>query len=205
MANIPTEADDGGRAERAALLTGLLRELVELVQRAGRPTWTQLERTVAGRRAVMRLDDVVLKLSAREAPLRVDIEVAAATARPHLASRACVLRALIAGRTVLDAALARGDIEVRGERRELLAMYRLVLALLADGALDPELRALWARFDAEWPADPPVPAAADERKHNPCPRFALQPQPQHARWVRAISPRVLLVRPVLDASSGVRS
>ena len=140
-----------------ARLAAWLHRLVALLQAQGAGVAGQLAATVAGRAAVLSLDDARLALSAsrdESGALVIDIGPADGEDGAHLRTTGDALRDVIEGRFLLDAAVASGRIDVRAALPALLALHELVVRALALGARDPGLLALWAEFDRTWPGAP---------------------------------------------------
>jgi hypothetical protein len=194
MASTPTEppGDDDARdgpGERARRLRAWLLRLVDAARADGGYVWRVLVRTVAGRTAYVRLDDVVLRLAATGEGdgLRVEvdrIEPAAVPGALHFSSSAEALRDVIAGRLTLDATVAAGHVHVRAPFEDLLRVHSLVTAILAQGPVDRRFRALWDEFDGSWlrPLEPP-----------PCRPLESQ-RPVFGTLVRLVSLDVLHIR-----------
>lgn len=140
--------------ERQGQLRDWLLRLVDLLLDRGGSLAAALERTVVDRTAVVCIDEVALKLEARrmDGRLAVHIDPAANTEPFTFRCTGDALRDVIHGRSLLDAAVASGAIEVRASLPDLLAMHDLVLRTLACGPLSRPLRELWAEFDARWPS-----------------------------------------------------
>jgi hypothetical protein len=179
MANTPIE-----RFER---LRGWLLQLVEVALAGGGPLADALVRTVAGRQADVQLDDVALRLSAERSDggLRVIVEPAVRSASPHFLASGQALRDVLAGRLLLDTAVADGRIAVRAALPDLLAMHDLAVRLLAAGPQRRRLRELWTEFDAWWPREPVRCVPLDSQR------------PRHGLLRDRVPADVLLVR--LDA------
>jgi hypothetical protein len=176
MASTPTE-----RYER---LRDWLLQLVDVVLANGGPLAAALVQTAAGRRAVVQLDDVALQLQGDMADghLRVEIDPAPEGAVRHFRANGDALRDILAGRTLLDAAVVDGRVAVQAGLPDLLAVHDLVLRLLAAGPQHRALRTLWAQFDAWWPRGPLACVPLDAQR------------PQHGRLRDRVPLDVLLVR-----------
>lgn len=139
-----------------ALLAAWLQRLVAALQAAGGAVAAQLVATVAGRGAVLVLDEARLALDAAldaAGTGALDVRIAAADAdRPARAeTTGQTLREIVDGRRLLDAAVADGTLALRAPLHELLAFHELVQVAIARGPRDSALRALWDEFDAQWP------------------------------------------------------
>jgi hypothetical protein len=142
-------------ADEQRLADWLLR-LVQALQAAG--LGSQLAAVCGDRSALLVLDETRLVLTGVidfDGELTVRIaQATGADAASRLRTRGEVLRALIDGRLLLDAAVADGALDLRAPLADLLALHTLVLQALALGPRQPALRALWAEFDAGWPGAP---------------------------------------------------
>lgn len=135
-------------------LAAWLQRLVALLQAAGGTIARQLVEAVAGRGALVVLDDARLALEAEPgAAGAIELRIAAAKGElpARCATTAATLRDIIDGRKLLDAAVADASLELRAPLPALLAFHELVLMAIVHGPRDADLRALWAEFDANWP------------------------------------------------------
>ncbi|HTN49748.1 MAG TPA: hypothetical protein VMK32_09990 [Burkholderiaceae bacterium] len=149
-----------------AQLASWLQRLVAVLLGVGGAVARRLVVTVAGRGALFVLDEAQLHLVAmgsNAADLSVRVTAADGELPARLATTGDTLRAVIDGRHLLDAAVADGSIDLRADMDALLAFHELVLFAIALGPRRPELRALWAEFDAAWPRGPAVCAAIDDQ------------------------------------------
>jgi hypothetical protein len=173
-----------------ARLAGWLQRLVDALQAAGGAVAAQLVAAVAGRGALLVLDDARLALDAAlDAAGALDLRIAAADAdRPaRCATTGATLRDIVDGRRLLDAAVADGTLALRAPLAELLAFHELVLTAIARGPRDAALRALWAEFHASWPrAEGPACAPIDRQA------------PRHGELRRFVPAVVRLARSPLD-------
>lgn len=164
-------------------LAGWLQRLVALLQAEGGALARQFRAVVQGRCAVLQLDAARLLLRAGAgAPFEVSIEPADAADAPHVRSSGDALRDVIDGRSLLDAVIADGRLDVRAALPDLLAFHELVQRVLALGTRHAALQALWAEFDAEWPGRRPRELPLDEQpaRHGVL-RGAVPPSVQQAR------------------------
>jgi len=128
-----------------------LNRLVEILRLQGGSTWRTLVSTVSGKKAIVELDDVRLQLQASESePLQVRIEYPVESKFVNFRSDAETLRDVIAGCLILDRAIATGKIYVRGSILDLLKIHQLVMEIIADSPINPQLQALWNEFDRQW-------------------------------------------------------
>ncbi|MFT7774055.1 hypothetical protein [Roseateles sp.] len=145
-------------------LIAWLQRLVQLLL-AQEGSARQLSRVVAGRRAVLVLDEARLSLHADAGePLTVCIEPAAPDELPHVRTTADTLRDVMNGRALLDTTVADGRLFVRAQLHDLLAFHELVLHALSFGTRHAGLQALWAEFDQSWPGECPRCAALDGQR-----------------------------------------
>ena len=142
---------DNQSLERHAQLDRWLHHLVEILRTQGGSTWTALVQTVAGKSAVVNLDGIGLQLRAQSGePLQVESKYPASLESVNFRSDAETLRDAIAGKLTLDAAVASEKIYLRGNLQDLLGIHQVVMGILADSAINPQLRHLWAEFDQSW-------------------------------------------------------
>jgi len=147
-----------------AQLAGWLQRLVALLRGAGGPVARRLVTAVAGRGALLVLDDAqlhVIAVAAGAEGLVVRVSPADGELPTRVATTGAALRAVIDGRRLLDAAVADASIDLRADLEALLAFHELVLMSIALGPRLAELRALWAEFDSTWPKGASVCAAID--------------------------------------------
>lgn len=145
---------------REAQLAAWLERLVERLQAAGGAVVQQLVAAVAGRGALLVVDDARLAVDAvldagRDAAQTLVVTIVAAEGdRPaRVATTGDTLRDIVDGRRLLDAAVADGSLDLRAPLPELLAFHELVQMAIARGPQDAGLRELWAGFVAAWPRD----------------------------------------------------
>ncbi|HBL12215.1 MAG TPA: hypothetical protein DD379_12555 [Cyanobacteria bacterium UBA11162] len=156
-------------SERHEQLAQWLHRLVEILRSQGGSTWRSLVLTVSGKTAVMDLDGTQLRLRAEgEESLQVHIE---SILEPHpinFCSESETFRDIISGRLTLDAAVANGKIYVRGNLQDLLGINQIVMGILADSAVNPELQRLWEDFDSLWfrPRSLPPCQSIEQQKPN---------------------------------------
>ncbi|WP_341888486.1 hypothetical protein [Variovorax sp. YR752] len=135
-------------------LAGWLDRLVALLLGSSGAVARRLVATVAGRGALLVLDDARLQVEAElDAAVGLQLRLTAGgdDAAARVLTTAAALRAVIDGRRLLDAAVADGSIDLRAPLPELLAFDELVRMALALGPRHAGLRALWAEFEAQWP------------------------------------------------------
>lgn len=140
-------------------LAGWLDRLVALLLGSGGAVARRLVATVAGRGALLVLDEARLHIEAElDAAVGLQLRLTAGgdDAAARVLTTASALRAVIDGRRLLDAAVADGSIDLRAPLPELLAFDELVRMALALGPRHAGLRSLWAEFEAQWPRGEPV-------------------------------------------------
>lgn len=139
---------------REAQLAAWLQRLLALLQAGGGTLAQQLVAAVAGRGALLVLDDARLALDAAtngSGVLELHITAAEADLPERCVTTAETLRAIVDGRRLLDAAVADGSLALRAPLPALLAFHELVQMAIAHGPRDAGLRELWSEFDAAWP------------------------------------------------------
>jgi len=137
--------------ERPTQLAQWLHRLVEILRTQEGSTWRDLVRTVSGKTAVIDLDGIQLRLRASNSEqLQVESEYLVTQEPVNFRSEAETLRDVIAGRLTLDTALVAEKIYLRGSLEDLLGINQISMGILADSAINPDLRQLWAEFDELW-------------------------------------------------------
>jgi hypothetical protein len=140
-------------------LAAWLDRLVALLLGSGGAVARRLVAAVAGRGALLVLDEARLLVEARTDPavgLQLRLTAGGHDAPARVLTTAAALRAVIDGRQLLDAAVTDGSIDLRAPLPELLAFDELVRMALGLGPRHAGLRALWAEFEAQWPRSEPV-------------------------------------------------
>lgn len=149
-------------------LEELLQRLVDVLRLEQGYTWDLFVRITHGRSAVIEFDGFRLHLEGRGADAyELVTSPGNSTAPPNFRTDASTVRDLIAGQVTLDRALTSGSVFVRGSLEDLLAMYQLVMNVLADAPRSAALRRLFHEFDATWPSDDPAvrPLEAQTPRH----------------------------------------
>jgi hypothetical protein len=144
-----------------------LHRLVEILRVQGGSTWRALVLTVSGKTAAIDLDSIQLRLCAEEGEqLQVHIEPITEPHPVNFRSEAETLRDVISGRLTLDAAVASGKLDLRGDLQDLLGIHQVVIGILADSAINPQLQRLWDEFDSLWvhPPSPPPCQPLEQQK-----------------------------------------
>lgn len=137
--------------ERHAQLAQWLQRLVEVLRTQAGATWEALVQTVDGKTAVIDLDGIVLRVRAFGGEqLQVESAYPVAETSVNFRSNGETLRDAIAGKLTVDAAVVADKIYLRGNLQDLLGMHQIASGILADSAINPQLRRLWAEFDQSW-------------------------------------------------------
>ncbi|HAX75191.1 MAG TPA: hypothetical protein DCY88_04975 [Cyanobacteria bacterium UBA11372] len=176
--------------ERHAQLAQWLHRLVEILRTTGGGTWEALVETVDGKTAVIDLDGVVLRVGAFGGEqLQVESAYPVASTGVNFRSNSETLRDAIAGKLTVDAAVVSDKIYLRGNLQDLLGIHQIATGILADSAINPQLRRLWAEFDQSWSHPPSLP---------PC--LALEQQrPSYGNLIRQVPEDVLAIQVDLPA------
>jgi len=170
--------------ERQAQLDQWLHRLVEILRSQGGSTWEALVQTVSGKTAAIDIDGIGLRVRASGGEqLQIESEYPVALESVNFRSEAETIRDVIAGRLTLDAAVVTENIYLSGTLEDLLAIYQVVMEILADSPINPQLRHLWTEFDQLWfrPSSPP-------------PYFSLEQQkPSYGELIRQVPEDVLAI------------
>jgi hypothetical protein len=144
--------------DRHAQLAQWLHHLVEILRTQPGSTWRALVQTVSGKDAVIDLDGIQLQLRAEGGEqLEIECEYLQAVESVNFCTSAETLRDVISGRLTFDTAVAQQRINLRGSLQDLLGIHQVVLGILADSAINPQLRHLWREFDQLWSHPSSVP------------------------------------------------
>ena len=149
-------------------LEDFLHRFVDVLRFEQGYTWDLLVRITHGRSAVIEFDGFRLRLEGSSADA---YELVTSPGNPdaplNFRTDASTVRDLISGQETLDGALSSGRIFIRGSLHDLLAMYQLVMNVLADAPRSAALRRLFHEFDATWTADDPAvrPLEAQAPRH----------------------------------------
>jgi hypothetical protein len=150
----------------AGLLAQWLHNLIEILRLQQSSTWIDLELTISGKSAAIELDGTQLQLRA-EGGERLEIYIESVLQQPiNFRSDAETLRDIIMGYLTVDGAVATGKIYLRGDLKDLLGIHKVVVGILADGAVNPQLQRLWEEFDQVWerPFYPPLCRSLESQK-----------------------------------------
>jgi hypothetical protein len=144
--------------ERHSQLAQWLHRLVEILRTQGGSTWKALVQTVSGKTAVIDLDGIPCRLLADGGEqLQVESEYPLELESVNFRSEAETLRDVIAGRLTIDKAVVAEKIYLRGSLQDLLGIHQVVMEILAESAINPQLRHLWTEFDELWSRPPSLP------------------------------------------------
>lgn len=128
-----------------------LYDLVEIIRAQNNSTWRTLVATVAGKMAVISLDDVSLQLQASaDNPLEILIDYLITSDNYNFISDKETVGDIIAGKLTIDKALTIDKIYLRGTLENLQGISQLVKKILADSPTNPQLQRLWEEFDEMW-------------------------------------------------------
>lgn len=136
---------------RQQQLAKWLDNLVEILRLQNNSTWRTLLATVAGKTAIIRLDDVSLQLQASTAlPLEVVIDYPATPDNYNFISDSETIGDIIIGKLTIDKALSINKIYLRGTLRDLQGISQLIKEILADSPINSQLQRLWEEFEKMW-------------------------------------------------------
>ena len=128
-----------------------LHNLVEILRTQGDATFQLLVDTVSGKNALIDIDGTRLRVGADGGDrLQVYTEYSVEEYPVNFRSEAEILRDVISGKLTLDGAVAMGQIYICGDIQDLLGIHNLVMRILADSAINPQLQRLWEDFDESW-------------------------------------------------------
>ncbi|BAZ50619.1 hypothetical protein NIES4103_32360 [Nostoc sp. NIES-4103] len=128
-----------------------LHRLIETLRTQQGSTWRDLVQTVSGKNAVIDLDDIQLQVRAQGGEqLQIECEYLEGVESVNFKTSAETLRDVITGRLTFDAAVGKQKIHLRGSLQDLLGIHQVILGILADSAINPQLRHLWREFEQSW-------------------------------------------------------
>jgi hypothetical protein len=137
-------------------MIGWLYRLVDILHYHNQYAWKLLQKVTGNKATIIQIDNCKLSLkSVVDKSYKVLITVAEVSAVPNFHIRAETLHRIVSGNILLDTAIVKQDIYIRAPFEDLVAIYRLITCLLAEGALNSHLRKLWTEFDREWPTNFP--------------------------------------------------
>jgi hypothetical protein len=150
----------------AGPLAQWLHNLIEILRLQQGSTWRDLVLTVSGKTATIELDGTQLQLRA-EGGDNLEIYIESVQQQPiNFRSDAETLRDIIMGYLTVDGAVATSKIYLSGNLNDLLGIHQVVVGILADGAVNPQLQRLWEEFDQVWerPISPPLCRSLESQK-----------------------------------------
>lgn len=166
-------------SESQEKLAEWLHRLIEILRNQGGSTWKTLVRTISGKTSVIDLDGIQLQLRAETGEqLQIQTEPIASSNTVDFRSRAEILRDVIAGRLVLDTAVMAGDIYVRGNIQELIDIHTVVMEIIADSAINPQLQRLWEEFDEIWSRPSSLPTCQTLEQQKPSYAYLIRNVPE---------------------------
>lgn len=137
--------------DRHTQLAQWLHRLVDALRTQQGSTWRDLVQTVSGKNAVIDLDEIQLLLHAKGGEqLQIECEYLQGVDSVNFKTSAETLRDVITGRLTFDIAVLQQRIHLRGSLQDLLGIHQVVLGILADSAINPQLRHLWREFEEDW-------------------------------------------------------
>ena len=126
-------------------------DLVEILRLQNNSTWRTLVNTVAGKMAIIRLDDISLKLQGSEdMPLKILIDYPITPDNYNFISDTETIADIIAGKLTIDQALVNNKIYLRGTLKDLKNISQLVKEIIADSPINLKLQRLWEEFEQMW-------------------------------------------------------
>lgn len=136
---------------RAAMLSSMLLELIEILRDRQGETWAAIVRVASGKSATIAIDEarIHVQVEGRQ-ELQITISEAEPDAVNDFESTGLALRNIMFGKSTLEKSVASGKIFIRASFGDLLKIRSIVTAVLLDTEIDPRLLSLWGRFDQEW-------------------------------------------------------
>ena len=136
---------------RAAMLSSMLLELIEILRDRQGETWAAIVRVASGKSATIAIDEARIHVQAEGGQeLQITISEAEPDAVNDFESTGLALRNIMFGKSTLEKSVASGKIFIRASFGDLLKIRSIVTAVLLDTEIDPRLLSLWGRFDQEW-------------------------------------------------------
>jgi hypothetical protein len=136
---------------RAAMLSSMLLELIEILRDRQGDTWAAIVRVASGKSATIAIDEARIHVQAEGGQeLQITISEAEPDAINDFESTGLALRNIMFGKSTLEKSVASGKIFIRASFGDLLKIRSIVTAVLLDTEIDPRLLSLWGRFDQEW-------------------------------------------------------
>ena len=139
------------QSPRAAMLSSMLLELIEILRDRQGETWAAIVRVASGKSATIAIDEARIHVQVEgEQELQITISDADPEASNDFESTGLALRNIMFGKSTLEKSVASGKIFIRASFGDLLKIRSIVTAVLLDTEIDPRLLSLWGRFDQEW-------------------------------------------------------
>ena len=136
---------------RAAMLSSMLLELIEILRDRQGETWAAIVRVASGKSATIAIDEARIHVQVEGGQeLQITISEAEPDAVNDFESTGVALRNIMFGKSTLEKSVASGKIFIRASFGDLLKIRSIVTAVLLDTEIDPRLLSLWGRFDQEW-------------------------------------------------------
>ena len=136
---------------RAAMLSSMLLELIEILRDRQGETWAAIVRVASGKSATIAIDEARIHVQVEGGQeLQITISEAEPDAVNDFESTGLALRNIMFGKSTLEKSVASGKIFIRASFGDLLKIRSIVTAVLLDTEIDPRLLSLWGRFDQEW-------------------------------------------------------
>ena len=136
---------------RAAMLSSMLLELIEILRDRQGDTWAAIVRVASGKSATIAIDEARIHVQVEGGQeLQITISEAEPDAVNDFESTGLALRNIMFGKSTLEKSVASGKIFIRASFGDLLKIRSIVTAVLLDTEIDPRLLSLWGRFDQEW-------------------------------------------------------
>ena len=136
---------------RAAMLSSMLLELIEILRDRQGETWAAIVRVASGKSATIAIDEARIHVQVEGGQeLQITIFEAEPDAVNDFESTGLALRNIMFGKSTLEKSVASGKIFIRASFGDLLKIRSIVTAVLLDTEIDPRLLSLWGKFDQEW-------------------------------------------------------
>jgi len=136
---------------RAAILSSMLLELIEILRDRQGDTWAAIMNIASGKSATIAIDEARIHVQVEGGQeLQITISEAEPDATNDFESNGLALRNIMFGKSTLEKSVASGKIFIRASFGDLLKIRSIVTAVLLDTEIDPRLLSLWGRFDQEW-------------------------------------------------------
>lgn len=136
---------------RAAMLSSMLLELIEILRDRQGETWAAIVRVASGKSATIAIDEARIHVQVKGGQeLQITISEAEPDAVNDFESTGLALRNIMFGKSTLEKSVASGKIFIRASFGDLLKIRSIVTAVLLDTEIDPRLLSLWGKFDQEW-------------------------------------------------------